>query len=202
MDDPILITGAAGRVGGVGRAVVERLLARQRRVRALVRCEDERAAALRALGADVVVADLTRAPDVVRALDGCRRMYFGLGVAAYYLEATVATASAARARRDLEVMVNMSQMTVSQMSFTSRTESAQQRLQWLGEQVLNWSGLPVVHIRPTIFLQTLLLLTRSRATALCVFPSGTDERRPWTQATLLTSSPPCSRIQAAHRSYL
>jgi NAD(P)H dehydrogenase (quinone) len=157
-DHPILVTGAAGTTGGVGRAVVERLLRRNLPVRALVRREDERAVTLRALGAEVVVADLTRASDMMRALDGCRRMYFGLGVAPYYLEATVTTAAVARARGDLEVFVNMSQMTVSQMSLTSRTESAQQRLHWLGEQVLNWSALPVVHIRATIFLQSFLFL--------------------------------------------
>ena len=157
-DHPILVTGAAGKVGGVGRAVVQRLLQRKLPVRALVRRDDERAAALRAQGAEIVVADLTRASDVARALTGCRRMYFGLSVAAYYLEAAVTTAAAARARGNFEVFVNMSQMTVSQMSLTSRTESAQQRLHWLAEQVLNWSGLPVVHIRPTIFLQTIFLL--------------------------------------------
>jgi uncharacterized protein YbjT (DUF2867 family) len=98
-DQPILVTGAAGTFGGVGRAVVERLLARELPVRAAVHREDERAAALRAMGAEVVVADLTRAPDIARALDGC------------------------------------------------------------GEQVLNWSGLPVVHVRPTMFQQSLVLLT-------------------------------------------
>jgi uncharacterized protein YbjT (DUF2867 family) len=143
----------------VGRAVAERLLERGLPVRAVVRREDDRAASLRALGAEVVVGDLTNAADVARALDGCRRVYFGLGVAAYYLEATVIMAAAARARGDLEVLVNMSQMTVSQMTLVSRAESAQQRLQWLGEQVLDWSGLPVVHIRPTIFLESFLLLT-------------------------------------------
>jgi uncharacterized protein YbjT (DUF2867 family) len=153
-DHPILVSGAAGTVGGVGRAVVERLLQRKLAVRALVRRQDDRAAALRALGAEVVVADLTNAADLARALDGCRRMYFGLGVVANYLEATVTTAAVARARGDLEVLVNMSQMTVSQMTLTSRTESAQQRHHFLAEQVLNWSGLPVVHIRPTAFLQT------------------------------------------------
>ena len=158
-DHPILVTGAAGTLGGVGPAVVQRLLQRHRPVRALVRRDDDRAAALRALGAEVVVADLTRASDVARALVGCRRMYFGLGVASYYLEATVTTAAVARARGELELFVNMSQMTVSQMTLTSETESAQQRLHWLGEEVLNWSGLPVVHVRPTIFLQTFLLLT-------------------------------------------
>jgi uncharacterized protein YbjT (DUF2867 family) len=156
---PILVTGAAGTVGGVGRAVVQRLLERDLPVRALVRREDERAESLRALGAEVVVADLTRAADVARALAGCRRMYFGLGVAPYYLEATVTTAAVARARGDLEVLVNMSQMTVSQMSLASRSESAQQRLHWLAEQVLDWSELPVVHVRPTVFLQSFLALT-------------------------------------------
>jgi NAD(P)H dehydrogenase (quinone) len=71
----------------------------------------------------------------------------------------VTTAAVARARGDLEALVNMSQMTVSQMSLTSRSESAQQRLHWLGEQVLDWSALPVVHVRPTMFLQSLVPLT-------------------------------------------
>jgi uncharacterized protein YbjT (DUF2867 family) len=153
--NPILVTGAAGRIG---RAVVERLLQRKLPVRALVRQKDDRADELRALGAEVVTADLTRGSDIAGALAGCRRIYFGLAVADYYLQATVTTAAAARAQGDLEVFVNMSQMTVSQMTLTSRTESAQQRLHWLAEQVLNWSSLPVVHIRPTFFLQTVALL--------------------------------------------
>ena len=53
-----------------------------------MRTEDDRAEALRATGAEVVVGDLTRAEDVARALDGCRRMYFGMSVSAPYLEAT------------------------------------------------------------------------------------------------------------------
>jgi uncharacterized protein YbjT (DUF2867 family) len=44
-------------------------------------------------------------------------------------------------------------MTVSQMSLTKMTDSPQQRQHWLAEQVLNWSGLPVVHLRATVFLQ-------------------------------------------------
>jgi uncharacterized protein YbjT (DUF2867 family) len=153
MDAPILVTGAAGRVGGVGGAVVEVLRRRDLPVRALVRREDERAEALRASGAEVVVGDLTRAADVARALQGCQRMYFGMSVSAPYLEATVTAAAVARERGDLEVFVNISQMTVSQMSLTDMTDSPQQRQHWLGEQVLKWSGLPVVHLRATVFLQ-------------------------------------------------
>ena len=85
-------------------------------------------------------------------------MYFGMSVSAPYLEATVATAAAARQRGDLEVFVNMSQMTVSEMSLTETTDSPQHRQHWLAEQALNWSGLPVVHVRPTVFLQHFFFL--------------------------------------------
>src|SRR5262249_8297172 len=153
ISSPILVTGAAGRIGGVGRMVVEALRRRDLPVRALVRREDERADALRALGAEVVVGDLTRAEDVARALSGCRRLYFGMSVSAQYLEATVTAAAVARERDDPEAFVNISQMTVSQMSLTNMTDSPQQRQHWLGEQGLNWSGVPVVHVRPTVFLQ-------------------------------------------------
>jgi uncharacterized protein YbjT (DUF2867 family) len=153
VENLILVTGAAGRVGAVGRTVVELLRHRALPVRALVRREDERAAALRALGAEVVVGDLTHAGDVARAMTGCRRLYFGLSVSAPYLEATVTGAAVAREQGDLEVFVNISQMTVSQMSLTVMTGSPQHRQHWLAEQVLNWSGLPVVQVRPTVFLQ-------------------------------------------------
>jgi NAD(P)H dehydrogenase (quinone) len=150
---PILVTGAAGNVGAVGRSVVELLRKRDLPVRALVRRIDERSEALAALGAEVVVGDLTYGADISRALTGCRRMYFGMSVSATYLEATTLAAAAAREHNDFEIFVNISQMTVSQMSLQNMTESDQQRQHWLGEQVLNWSGLPVVHVRSTVFLE-------------------------------------------------
>jgi uncharacterized protein YbjT (DUF2867 family) len=58
---PVLVTGAAGGVGAVGRSVVELLRDRDVPVRAFVHREDERAEALRATGAEVVVGDLTEA---------------------------------------------------------------------------------------------------------------------------------------------
>src|SRR6266849_1751051 len=51
----------------------------------------------------------------------------------------------------------MSQMTVSQMSITETTASPQHKLHWLAEQALDWSGLPVVHVRPTVFLEGFFL---------------------------------------------
>src|SRR5439155_22695891 len=53
--------------------------------------------------------------------------------------------------------VNTSQMTVSQMSIQNTTTSPQQRQHWLSEQALVWSGLPVVPIRPTVFLEGFFL---------------------------------------------
>jgi uncharacterized protein YbjT (DUF2867 family) len=58
MAHPILVTGAAGRVGGVGRTVTELLLKQGKAVRAMVRNEDQRAQALRDMGAEVVIGDL------------------------------------------------------------------------------------------------------------------------------------------------
>jgi len=69
-----------------------------------------------------------------------------------YLAATINTAAVAK-HHGVKAFINMSQMTVSQMSITETTPSPQHKLQWLSEQALNWSGLPVVHVRPTVFLE-------------------------------------------------
>jgi uncharacterized protein YbjT (DUF2867 family) len=159
MTSPILITGAAGRVGAVGRSVTELLLQQHKAVRAMVRKEDERAQALRDMGAEVVVGDLLDLDSMHRAIAGCETMYFGMSVSDTYLAATVTTAAVAK-HHGVKAFINMSQMTVSQMSITETTASPQQKLHWLAEQALNWSGLPVVHVRPTaLFEGSLLILT-------------------------------------------
>src|SRR5437763_8520826 len=155
-NESILLTGAAGHLGAVGRTVTGLLLDRGLPVRALVRREDDRAAALRAAGAEVVVGDLLEPADVYRVVSGCRRIYFGMSVSPGYLEATVTMAAVAR-ELGVSALVNMSQMTVSQMSIQNTTPSHQQRQHWLGEQGLAWSGLPVVTIRPTMFLEGFFL---------------------------------------------
>ena len=153
---PILVTGAAGQRGAVGRTVTGLLLERGLRVRAMVRREDGRAAALRAAGAEVVVGDLLEPADVYRVVRGCQRVYFGMSVSAGYLEASV-TMAAVALEVGVTALVNMSQMTVSQMSIQNTTPSPQQREHWLSEQALAWSSLPVVTIRPTVFLEGFFL---------------------------------------------
>src|ERR1700690_1401605 len=156
MGTPILVTGAAGRVGGVGRIVAVLLLRRGKTVRAMVRTEDERSRALRDMGAEVVAGNLLDLDSMHRAIAGCETMYFGMSISDSYLAATVNAAAVAK-YHGVKAFINMSQMTVSQMSITETTPSPQHKLQWLSEQVLNWSGLPVVHVRPTVFLEGFFL---------------------------------------------
>jgi uncharacterized protein YbjT (DUF2867 family) len=157
MATPILVTGAAGRVGAVGRTVTELLLARGKAVRAMVRTDDERAQALRGMGAEVVVGDLLDLDSMHKAIAGCETMYFGMSVSDDYLAATINAAAVAK-YHGVKAFINMSQMTVAQMSITESTPSPQHKLHWLAEQALNWSGLPVVHVRPTVFMENFFLL--------------------------------------------
>ena len=153
---PILVTGAAGRVGAIGRTLTQLLLSNGHAVRAMVRREDERAQALREMGAEVVVGDLCDLAALHRAIAGCGAVYFGMSVSDSYLEATVNAAAVAK-HHGVAAFVNMSQMTVAQMSIHETTASPQHRLHWLAEQALDWSGLPVVHVRPTVFLEGFFL---------------------------------------------
>ena len=80
----------------------------------------------------------------------------------------------------VEALVNMSQMTVSEMSIQNTTPSRQQRQHWLGEQALAWSGLPVVTIRPTMFLESFFQLAAPtvRARARIEVPFGRGKTSP------------------------
>jgi uncharacterized protein YbjT (DUF2867 family) len=179
-DNPILVTGAAGAVGGIGRTLTELLLARGHKVRAMVRREDERAEALRRLGADVVKGDLTDLASMHGAIEGCRRIYFGMSVSPAYLEATVNTAAVAL-HHGVEAFVNMSQMTVSQMSISETTDSPQHKLHWLAEQALAWSRLPVVTMRPTVFMEGFFLQLTApgvRASDTLALPFGSGKTSP------------------------
>jgi uncharacterized protein YbjT (DUF2867 family) len=150
------VTGAAGRIGSVGRMVTELLLARGFRVRAQVRVDDERAVLLRDLGAEVVVGDLLELAAAHRAIEGCERLCFAMSVSPNYLEAAANVTAVAR-HHQVKAFVNLSQMTVKEMDIFNTTPSPQQKQHWLAEQILSWSGLPVVEVRPTAFMEGLFL---------------------------------------------
>jgi uncharacterized protein YbjT (DUF2867 family) len=177
-----LVTGAGGGVAGISPQVVTRLRDRGETVRAMVHHDDARADALRTQGADVVVGDLTNPADVFAAMSGVTRMFFNMSVSPDYLQATALACAMAKELDNLEVLVNMSQMTVSQMTVTSTEESKQQRLHWLAEHVINWSGIPAVHIRPTVLLENPLFATLAarsiRETGQLSLPFGTGRTSP------------------------
>ena len=162
-DSPILVTGSRRRHRQPSVATSPQCwrLPRATRYAPWSGGRTRRAGALRRLGAEVVQGDLKRDPrlDAPRAIaKAARGIYFGMSVSPAYLEATVNTAAVAR-HHGVEAFVNMSQMmTVTQMSITETTDSPQHRLHWLAEQTLSWSGLPVVTVRPTVFLEGFFLL--------------------------------------------
>jgi uncharacterized protein YbjT (DUF2867 family) len=92
-----------------------------------------------------------------RAVAGCESLYFGLSVSDSYLAATVNAAAVAK-HHGIRAFINMSQMTLAQMSIVETTASPQHELHWLAEQALNWSGLPVVHVRPTVLVEGFFLV--------------------------------------------
>jgi uncharacterized protein YbjT (DUF2867 family) len=177
-----LITGAGGGVGSVSRSVVEELRADGQPVRAMVRREDTRADRLRDLGAEVVVGDLTSPLDVANAVRGVTRMFFNMSVSSEYLEAASVVAAVGNELGGLQVLVNMSQMTVSQMTLTSTEESRHQRWHWLAEHILTWSGVPVIHVRPTAFLDnplfTVLGARSVRERGVLALPFGAGRTSP------------------------
>jgi uncharacterized protein YbjT (DUF2867 family) len=177
-----LVTGAGGGIAGISRMVIDRLLAAGQDVRAMVRRDDDRAEALRRIGARVVVGDLTNPADVAAALDGADRVFFNMSISTQYLEATAIVCAVAAETAELEVLVNMSQMTVSQMTPVSTEESRHQRWHWLAEHIINWSPVPAVHVRPTVFLEnplfTLLAARAVREETVLALPFGAGRTSP------------------------
>jgi len=142
-----LITGATGKTGV---HTIRHLLEGGHAVRAFVHQEDARSAALREQGAEVVVGDLLEHDDVIRAMDGVTGAYLCYPVRPGYIQATSYFADAAQ-RAGVEVVLEMSQISARE---DSKSHAA--RDHWIAERVLDWSGVPAVHIRPTFFSEWMI----------------------------------------------
>lgn len=142
-----LITAAAGKTG---KYLVLQLLAAGHAVRAMVRREDARSQALREAGAEVVVGDLLNHDDVIAATAGVDAAYLCYPVSPGFIQVTAYFADAAR-RAGLELVVNMSQISAREDALSHAA-----RDHWIAERVLDWSGVPVVHLRPTFFSEWLI----------------------------------------------
>lgn len=149
---PILVTGAAGRVGSTGTAVVKELLKRQLPVRAMVREADERSEALAKLGAQIAVGSFTDYASLSTVLDSIETAFFCYPVADGIVEATGLFAAAGR-EHGLKRVVNMS-VSASGPS----NPSPHGRAQGVSENILDWAGFECTHLRIDAFFHELLLL--------------------------------------------
>jgi uncharacterized protein YbjT (DUF2867 family) len=168
----LLITGATG---STGRHLVETLIKQGFAVRAIAHREDERARHLRALGAEVVVADLLNLDDAGYALEGIEAACLVYPIAPRLIEATVYFAQAAR-EAGVESIVNMSQISAQR---DSKSQAA--RDHWVAERLLDRSGIPVTHLRPTFFAQNYLhpaLLGEIAQRGSISFPFGDGRHAP------------------------
>jgi len=170
MSEPLfLITGATG---ATGSATAIQLLEAGRSVRAFVHREDERSDRLRGLGAELLVGDLLDFDVVRSALDGVQRAYFVYPIRPGLVQATAQFAQAS-IEAGVDAIVNM-----SQVSARSDASSHSARDHWLAEQVFDWSGLNVTHIRPTYFAEWLLYLAPMIRQGLMAAPFTTGRHAP------------------------
>lgn len=147
MKRKVLVTGATG---DTGRSAIKESLRLGLAVRAMVHAKDDRSATLEKLGAEVVAGDLHEIDTIREAMDGTTAAYFVYPVQSGLIEATVNFAQAAR-EAGVAALVNLSQRSANRTSVSHSCRDS-----WIAEQVLNWSGLPVTHLRPTFFLERLL----------------------------------------------
>jgi NAD(P)H dehydrogenase (quinone) len=147
MNARVLITGATG---DTGRAAVRESLALGLDVRAMAHGADTRMETLAILGAEVVTGDMLEIDTIRAAMEGIDAAYFVWPVKPGLIEAAVNFAQAAR-EAGVSTIINLSQRSANR---TSKSNSC--RDSFITEQVFNWSGLPLIHLRPTYFLEWLL----------------------------------------------
>ena len=143
----ILITGATGYTG---QYTTEILLKDGFSVRAFVHRHDQRSEKLRLAGAEIMVGDFLDLNRVREALEGVNTAYFVYPIDPGLIDATAYFAQAAR-EVGLAAVVNMSQISARR---DSKSDAA--RDHWISERVFDWSGVPVIHLRPTFFAQWLI----------------------------------------------
>src|SRR5258708_8718732 len=166
-----LVTGVIGDTGG---APVEQILASRHHVRALAHRQDDRAKRLQGLGAEVVFGDFLNLDDVRAALRSVAGAYFCYPIRPGIIQATAFSAQVAQ-EAGVECVVKMSQMSARE---DEKSHAAQDH--WQAERVFDWSGLTVVHLRPTYFAEWLLYLAPMIRGGLLHVPFGSGRHAPIT----------------------
>jgi len=139
----ILVTGASGR--NASAAVLD-LLKRGFPVRAFVRRQDERSAALGATGAEIFVGDLFDYRDLERAMVDVQRAYHSAPYAPNLLHGMMLFAIAAEQAK-LEVVAWMSQWNPHPVHSSAFT-----REHWIANQIVRWMpSVDAIHVNPGLF---------------------------------------------------
>jgi NAD(P)H dehydrogenase (quinone) len=124
----ILVTGATGKTGSV---VVTELLQAGYPVRAMVRREDGRSTRLRALGAEITVAEMSDVERIADALSDVQRAYYCPPFDPYMIQGAAGFAVAAREAR-LEHIVSLTQWLASPSHPSLMT-----RQHWLADRLFS-----------------------------------------------------------------
>ena len=145
----ILVMAAAGRTGAV---TVRDLLKRGFPVRAFVRQEDARSAALKFMGAEIYVGDMNDYYDLRDAMKGVRRAYhcppFGLNL---LHNAMLFALAAEEAKLEAVALMSQWQPHARHGSFISREH-------WIANHIYRWMpSVGVIHINPGLFAFTYFL---------------------------------------------
>jgi uncharacterized protein YbjT (DUF2867 family) len=152
--EPVLVAGASGgkmfQQGAIGRHLTRLLIDRGVPVRAMVHSEDERAEALRELGAEVVLGELTEIESVAALMKGVRRAFFTYPMQPGLLDAAGVFAAAAK-MHDVEQVVNVSMVHPEPEGGTPRS-----RQHWTAEQVFDWAGVGAFHLRASLFCENII----------------------------------------------
>ena len=80
-------------------------------------------------------------------------------------------------------------MNMSQISARREAKSHVEQYHWISEQVLNWSGVPTTHLRPTLFAEWALYWTGQIKTGILRLPFGTAGMRQSRRRIKLELSP-------------
>lgn len=163
----ILVTSAAG---GVGRPLVQQLVANGQVVRAFVKNEDQARRSRADGAAETVIGDLRRPGDLESALRGARQIYHAaptqlvdeLPVAERLIEAAQAE--------------HLDQVVFHSVIHPDIAELPHHRQKLRVEGILRDSGLPVTVLRPSHYMQNVLDFWDFFGAGLLPYPTSPDSR--------------------------
>ncbi len=150
MKSKVLVIGATGKTG---LPMVELALSEGFDVRAVIRREDSRSARLKEAGAETVPGDVHDMKSVGELLRGIDLVYFAYPPHEDRLVKATANIAIGAKDEGISGVVNMSQISARE---SARSQLSHQH--WLSEKMFDRADVGAIHIRPTFFMENLLLL--------------------------------------------